>query len=310
MGTPDFSIIIPSFNQGIFLSECIDSIIKAADFANVDCQIILVDNCSTDQTVDVLRQHDKDVDICIVEPDSGQTNAINKGLAFAKGRIVNWLCCDDRLTPQSLAILNREFADSSQPEVVCGRANYFSSGKLLACSRTSQFSPRLDIFMSFARIVQPATFWCSEALAQLTPLDEELSYVMDIDLWLRYLSSKDSACKVVYIEDLLGSIILHDDCKSIANIHGFGAEIAWVKQRMIKMATKKDGSFSACGISSPSALDLGLSVDQLTYIADLVAEVKSFRLLPFRRYVALLLHLPSVIRHLVIVRPEVLRMFS
>lgn len=292
------------------MGECIASVIKAAEFAEVDCQIILVDNCSTDQTLDVLHQYDNDIDITIVEPDSGQTNALNKGFAFSKGRFVNWLCCDDRLALEALATLKRTFEDISQPEVVCGRANYFRSGRLLACSRTSQLSPKLDIFMSFARIVQPATFWRSDALARLLPLDEDLSYVMDLDLWLRYLSSKDSARDVVYIDDVLSGIVMHDDCKSIASIDEFKPEITRVKRRTIEMVTKSDGSFSAYGVSFPSALGLTRTVEHITSIFDLIGEIKSFQSPLLPKYVLLLMRFPSVIRYWVVVRPEVLRMFS
>lgn len=309
MSSPDFSIIIPSYNQGCFLGECITSIVRSANFANVLCQIIVVDNCSTDSTADVLIEHHNAIDKCIVEKDSGQSNAINKGFAYVKGRFVNWLCCDDRLTLEAFANISGVFNSNSGSEVVCGRANYFKSGVLSACSRTSMFSSRLDIFMAFVRIVQPSTFWRTDVFELLIPLNEDLKYVMDLDLWLRYLTTS-TAARVVFIEYVLSEIILHADCKSIKKIHEFSSEIEGVKHNVIDTTTSDDGSFLAYGINSASAINLKKSIAKIIRTSELVSRAKSFKLRSVPEIVNLALHIPSILKHLAVVRPEVLRLYS
>jgi len=309
MNNPVFSIIIPSYNQGSFLSDCISSIVKSANFAAVDCQIIVVDNCSTDATTSVLREHRNAIDKCIVEKDSGQSNAINKGFAYAKGRFVNWLCCDDRLTLEAFANIVEIFDSNGGSEVVCGRANYFGPGDLFACSRTSKFSSRLDIFMSFVRIVQPSTFWRRDIFALLTPLNEDLSYVMDLDLWLRYLTTC-TAARVVFIEHVLSEILLHADCKSIKKIHKFSTEIESVRQNIINTTIREDGSFFAYGLSFPSAIDLKTSTAQIVRTSELVSRAKNFQFKSTYEIINLVLHIPSIFKHFTVVRPEVLRMYS
>ena len=124
MSNPDFSIVIPSFNQGVFLEECLRSIINSAEYAGATCQIIVVDNCSNDITSDILSKYKSYIDVSIVEPDSGQSNAINKGVAYANGRFFNWLCCDDRLSLECFSVLLDVFESDSMPSAVCGRADY------------------------------------------------------------------------------------------------------------------------------------------------------------------------------------------
>ena len=84
------SIITPSFNQGQFLDDAIQSVIAQG---YTDFEHIVIDNCSTDNTIDILKKypHLK----WISEPDEGQSDALNKGFKMSKGEVIGWLNCDD-----------------------------------------------------------------------------------------------------------------------------------------------------------------------------------------------------------------------
>ena len=84
------SIITPSYNQGQFIEDAIQSVL-AQEYP--DFEHIVVDNCSTDNTLDVLKRypHIK----WISEPDHGQSHALNKGFRMSTGEILCWLNCDD-----------------------------------------------------------------------------------------------------------------------------------------------------------------------------------------------------------------------
>ena len=80
------TILTPSFNQGAFVEKNIQSVMSQ-DYA--DFEHIIIDGGSTDNTVDILKKypHLK----WISEPDEGQADALNKGLAMATGDIVGWI---------------------------------------------------------------------------------------------------------------------------------------------------------------------------------------------------------------------------
>jgi len=88
---PLFSIIIPSFNQGHFIAQTIDSILNQS-YKNVE--ILVIDGGSTDNTLDVLKSYNSRI-FWLSEKDGGQTHAINKGLDLAKGEIIAYLNSDD-----------------------------------------------------------------------------------------------------------------------------------------------------------------------------------------------------------------------
>ena len=90
---PLVSIIIPSLNQGYFIEETIQSILHQ-QYRPIE--IIIVDACSSDNTIDILHKYDKTPTVqWISEKDGGQGDGINKGFSRAKGEIVAWLNSDD-----------------------------------------------------------------------------------------------------------------------------------------------------------------------------------------------------------------------
>lgn len=84
------SIITPSYNQGRFIEDAIRSVL---DQDYPDFEHIVIDNCSTDNTLEVLKKYPHIR--WISEPDRGQSHALNKGFRMATGDILAWLNCDD-----------------------------------------------------------------------------------------------------------------------------------------------------------------------------------------------------------------------
>src|SRR6185369_9091140 len=116
-----FSIITPSFNQGKFILKCIDSI-KAQD--GVKVEHIILDNCSTDGTSEVIDAYTKNPGfvslITYSEKDSGQTNAINKGFRASTGDILCWINTDEYLAPGALNLVAKLFSEHPEVDFIFG----------------------------------------------------------------------------------------------------------------------------------------------------------------------------------------------
>ncbi|MCO5052607.1 MAG: glycosyltransferase [Verrucomicrobiae bacterium] len=93
-----FSIVTPSYNQGRYLPDCIESV-KAQ--TGVSWEHLVIDAGSTDETLDVLRAHAHLK--WVSEPDQGMSDGINRGFRKATGDWVMWLNTDDYLLPGALA---------------------------------------------------------------------------------------------------------------------------------------------------------------------------------------------------------------
>lgn len=101
------SIIIPVFNVEEFIGECISSCLRQ-DIPGSEYEIILVDDCSSDKSIDVARKCHVDFNACVkpelrIVPSSddsvskGAAAARNKGLSAARGEYIWFIDSDDKI---------------------------------------------------------------------------------------------------------------------------------------------------------------------------------------------------------------------
>jgi glycosyltransferase involved in cell wall biosynthesis len=88
-----FSIIIPSFNAALELKNTLDSVLSQR---GAELEILVIDGASTDGTTEILRGYGRSID-WQSEKDKGVYEAMNKGIARAKGRFLYFLGVGDTL---------------------------------------------------------------------------------------------------------------------------------------------------------------------------------------------------------------------
>jgi glycosyltransferase involved in cell wall biosynthesis len=116
---PCITIVTPSFNQGNFIAETIESVM-AQNYPNMEH--IVMDGGSTDDTLEVLKRYPH---LKIVsEQDRGQADAINKGFALATGDIWAFLNSDDTFLPGALQRVAQEIDPTQGRQVVMGRCRF------------------------------------------------------------------------------------------------------------------------------------------------------------------------------------------
>ncbi len=210
------TIVTPSLNQGPFIERTVRSVLdQEGDF---DLEYLVFDGGSTDGTLDVLRRFDGRLRL-VVEPDRGQSDAINKGLRAATGDVVGWLNSDDLLYPGALARVAQAFR--ARPDLVWlhGRCEivdehdrpirrWVSAYKHLRCRRYSRRSLLVENYVS-----QMTVFWRRSAMERIGLLDELLRYSFDYEYWLRLSALGDP----IYLEDRLAAFRWYRTSKSGAS---------------------------------------------------------------------------------------------
>jgi glycosyltransferase involved in cell wall biosynthesis len=204
---PRISIITPSFNQGAFIAEAIDSVLSQGV---PGLEYLVVDGGSTDGTLDVLR-HYGDRLRWISEPDGGQADAINKGVRMTSGPIVGWLNADDRYAPRAIVRAVRAFAEAPHAGLVYGRAEFVDrvGHPIAPCVEVEPFDlGRLINRLDF--IVQPAAFFRRAAFESVGGLDTALRYCLDYDLWIRLAQR----FPVIHIPEVLARVRVYAETKT------------------------------------------------------------------------------------------------
>ncbi len=184
MSNKKISIITPSFNQGQYIEQTIDSVLSQ-NYPNLE--YIIIDGGSTDNTVEIIKKYEKHLKYWVSEPDKGQSHAINKGLKYITGDIINWLNSDDYYNNGVFKLLNELFSDP-KINVVCGRSRVFENNKTIKYSNgTDVYENNLAKTIGWARIDQPETFFRKSVLDEISPINTTLHYIMDRDMWIKYL---------------------------------------------------------------------------------------------------------------------------
>jgi glycosyltransferase involved in cell wall biosynthesis len=212
---PRISIVTPSYNQGQFIEEAIRSVLLQG---YPDLEYIIIDGGSTDQTVEVIKKYEPWLAYWVSEPDKGQSHAINKGLEKGTGELFNWHNSDDVLAPDSLATLAQVMVKYPQAGYVHGQ-RIFIDDKSKVRSRNKQsysnkisFSPESAASISALKPgCQPACLMNRDLIIQIGKVDENLQYIMDIDLLLRITLIR----KPVYIDSLLTYVRIHPGAKAL-----------------------------------------------------------------------------------------------
>src|ERR1035437_2416673 len=111
---PLVTIVTPSFNQGEFVADAIDSVL-AQDYPRIE--YLVIDGGSSDDTLEVLGRQTSRVR-WISEPERGQRNPIRKGFALAQREILSRLKLNDLYLPGSRPPRGAAFQESSSVVLV------------------------------------------------------------------------------------------------------------------------------------------------------------------------------------------------
>jgi poly-beta-1,6 N-acetyl-D-glucosamine synthase len=129
---PLVSIIVPSYNEGMTLANCIDSLARQT---YPDCEVIIVNDGSTDDTLSVARQmtrrHSPLIRV-IDKKNGGKATALNSGIARANGEIIICVDADSIFMEDTVEQLVLSFQD---PEVAAVGGNVKVANRTKALGR-------------------------------------------------------------------------------------------------------------------------------------------------------------------------------
>lgn len=203
---PLVTIVTPSYNQADYLERTMLSVLNQ-DYPNIE--YIVIDGGSTDGSIDIIKKYEDRLSYWISEPDTGQSNAINKGFKNATGEIFNWLNSDDLLMPSATTIAVHYLTSHPEYGMVYGdRLVVDENDQVLSCIELPSFRRSLLQFGRF--LPQETSFFRRDLWRRANGLNENLHISMDRDLWLRFVKLGT----LYHIPFILGSWRQHADAKS------------------------------------------------------------------------------------------------
>jgi glycosyltransferase involved in cell wall biosynthesis len=226
---PLVSIITPSFNQARYLESTIHSVLDQ-DYPNLE--YIIVDGGSQDGSAEIIRGFSDRLAWWVSEKDRGQTDAINKGFARAKGEILAWLNSDDTYQPHAIAEAVGYLRDWPEVGLIYGDANFIDeNGRVIGRFPAAQTDYR-RLRQGYVHIPQQASFWRANLWRKVGPLDPSFYFAMDYDLWVRLAA----LAPVQYTPRLWANFRLHTQGKTIR-----ADELCW--NEMLKVHFRDGGTW-------------------------------------------------------------------
>lgn len=238
---PLVSVVIPTHNAAQFIGEAIDSALRQ-DYPNKE--IIVVDDGSTDHTLDIARSYQGKVSV-IAQANQGAAVARNTGLDAAQGEFIAFLDSDDLWLPGKLTAQVNHLLQHPDIDLVFSRWHVWKPGPdgTFTMPSTELMAPSADSGTKTTGIVPEKSGWLynqllfTSALHTITvmmrrclidrvgPFDVELKRGQDYDYWLR-------ASRHTQIHQL-------DQVFALYRMHGNGCNKKWPRENYERMVVEK-----------------------------------------------------------------------
>ena len=211
---PLFTVVIPTFNRADLLREALESVLAQTC---EDFEVIVVDNHSTDGTLELVRSfHDPRLRAVQVHNNGVIAVSRNRAVLEARAPLVAFLDSDDRWHADKLDRSREEWAKDPELGMVTHHLLDVSGGRVIGERRTASY--RGDVYR--ALLLQGNRVYTSATAVRKRYLDEvggfsedpELAGVEDYDLWLRLAR----VCRFHFLHEVLGELRIHSSSHSAA----------------------------------------------------------------------------------------------
>jgi glycosyltransferase involved in cell wall biosynthesis len=208
---PFFSVCIPNFNYGGYIAETVQSVL---DQTFQDFEIIIVDNASTDNSWDVIRQLEKkDTRIRIFRNNAniGFAPNLQRATEKATGKFINLLSSDDIMYANALETYYNVIVKNDSKKIILHSAYNLIDAKSVPFKSCFRLADKLDSHLSGPQ-------------ASL-PLEDLRVDVHDPAKVLRYGLTKNSSigafCTIVYSREIWEEVEGYDPSYLISPDKGF-----------------------------------------------------------------------------------------
>ena len=203
------SIITPSYNQGKFIEQTIQSVLNQT-YKNTE--YIIVDGGSTDNSLEIIEKYRDKINIVISEKDKGQSDAINKGFKLATGTLSGWINSDDLLYPDCVEKIVELYEQFPNGSIYYHSFNEFIDKDGNGLKTYQHIIPdKIHLLKDNYDVIQQGSFYNTEMLRKVDYLNINNHFCMDLDLWLYLLDEGPIYCTKDFPHT---GFRIHDDTKT------------------------------------------------------------------------------------------------
>jgi glycosyltransferase involved in cell wall biosynthesis len=211
----DVSVVLPVKNGGEYIKSAVGSTLAQE---NVDFELIIVDDGSTDSTLDITAAFERsDPRVKVYKnPGSGLVDALNFGISSSRAQLIARMDADDVNLPRRLS-MQTKYLEENPDCVVVG--TFAQTIDVAGASKSRLTFPTTDDGMREALqigcpILHPSAMFRRPAVMGVGGYRREFPVGEDVDLWLRMAE----AGQLANLPEYLVQYRLHDDSVSVRRV--------------------------------------------------------------------------------------------
>lgn len=175
---PLLSVVTITLDNGAQLQKTMQSVLQ---WPSDQVEYIIIDGGSKDSTIDLLREYDSRVEYWVSEPDTGISDAFNKGLSLCRGTVVGLLNAGDWYEQTAIEAVQAGFFENADAGVLCGRLQFRKGEEKAYCTDSV---PRL--LPRDMTVAHPSCFVKRNVYLRLGGFNPKFRLAMDYELLLRF----------------------------------------------------------------------------------------------------------------------------
>ena len=213
---PRITLVTAVYNGEKYIEDTIQSIVSQG-YPNLE--YIIVDDGSTDGTVEIIRKYEKQLACWFSQTNQGLYAALNAGFARSTGEIMGWLNASDMLQVNGLFVVGSVFAALREVEWITGRpTKYSSSGMTVEVRDVPRWSRYRFLAGANRYIQQESTYW-KRSLWERAGGALSTSYRAegDFEQWVRFFRH----AQLHSVDALIAGYRVHEDALSSSNMERY-----------------------------------------------------------------------------------------
>ena len=221
-------IIIPSYNQGKYLEQALRSVIENKKHA--DIQLVVMDGGSTDNSLEIIKKYQEEIDYWQSQKDNGQAGAINEGVKKLQDcQYIMWLNSDDVYDNEFAVRGIVDFAERNKSVLCYGKSKLIDErGIVIEDYPTEAFD--LERLSQTCYISQPSVIIRKDVWDEENGLNENLQMCLDYEMWIR-IAKKHS---LVFYPEYVGNTRIYGETKTSTGQGQHLAEAMTIMERLYK----------------------------------------------------------------------------
>ncbi len=226
---PKITLVTAVYNGEEYLEATMRSIVSQG-YPNLE--YIVVDDGSTDGTVEIIRKYERDVSCWFSQANQGLYAALNAGFARSTGEIMGWLNSSDLLQVNGLFTVGSIFGVLGDVEWITGRPTKISAtGMTIDVLPIPRWSRGRFLAGANKYIQQESTFWRRSLWERAGGrLSTEYRAEGDFELWVRFFRH----ARLHSVNALIGGYRLHDHALSASNMERYNRNCDEIAAREVE----------------------------------------------------------------------------